>query len=1090
MSIRVRVIVAALLCGCCGLLPRSASAQGFGTISGSVADPSGAAVPSANVTVTEVSTGLSRTAVTNQDGYYVLNSIKPSGYVLSVDQAGFKKFTQTGIVLLANQSLTVNIALSLGSTSESVSVNAAATQVDLTTPTLRQVVDSSRMVEMPLNGRNAAQLTTLVAGAVTAPSNNADQGPTKTFPEAVTISTNGARENQISYLLDGVPNVDFISNVNQPFPFPDALQEFSVQTSSLPARFGLRPAGVVNAVTKSGTNEWHGSLFEFLRNGNVNARNFFGLKHDSLKRNQFGGTFGGRVIRDKLFFFGGYQKTFNRQDPPSTTNWVPTQAVLNGDFSTIAGGGCVSGGKGRTILDPTNGQAFADNQIPVSRFNPQSLNLLKYIPVSNDPCGKIVYGIPQTGDEHQVIGRIDWVQSSRHNFYGRYFIDDYSNPAVFDGKNILVTTRAGNLQRAQTLTLGDTFTFGTRTVNSFHATATRRRNNRGSPENDINPASLGVNVFNPVPNFIQVAVSGYFTVGCGTCASAFFNVNTFHFADDVDLIRGRHQIGFGVDYIRNQFNSINIWNANGNYSFNGQYVSGKSMGDALASYMLGTMNSFTQSANLQNATRGTVAAFYIQDSIRLSPRLTVNAGLRWDPTLTPYDYFDRGNSFSRAAFNAGQRSKVFTAAPAGLLFYGDPGIPRGFQNSAIMLLSPRVGLVWDPTGSGKQTIRISSAILRDSEEMFYNERLTTNSPYGTSIDVPFPAGGFSDPWRGYSGGNPFPLPSPLPSNFSFPNAGVYVGLPLKMNPTYMAQWSLSYQRQFGANWMASGTYIGNKTTHVWVAEDINPAIYIPGSSASTNLRRPLYLQNPQLGAAYSSITISDQNGNANYNAMLLSLQHRFAHNFSVLTNYTWSHCISDADFRGELSGSSYANPYNRAADRAGCGFDVRQMMNATVVAVSPGIGNAFATRLTRDWQLSPILSFRTGVPMLIGAGTDISQTGIGLDRPDLVSLNVWGSGDPTSWLNRAAFQNPAAGTFGKLGRDALYGPSQFKFDVAVARTFRVRERIRLDARFEGFNILNHANFNLPNVTYSNSQFGVISSAQDPRILQFALKLVF
>ena len=350
-----------------------------------------------------------------------------------------------------------------------------------------------------------------------------------------------------------------------------------------------------------------------------------------------------------------------------------------------------------------------------------------------------------------MIGRVDWAQSAKNNLYGRYFIDDYNNPAVYDGKNLLTTTQYGNTQRAQTFTLGDTYTISSTTLNSFHATWTRRRNNRGSPPNDINPSTLGINMPSPVPNFIQVTVSNYFSVGCGTCANAWFNVNTVHFADDVDLIRGRHQIGFGVDYIRHQFNSINIWNSNGSFTANGQYASGKTMNDALAAFMLGYLNDFTQSANLQNATRATVLAFYVQDSIRMSPRLTINAGLRWDPTLAPYDDQDRGESFSQAAFNAGQRSTVYTNAPPGLLFYGDAGIPKGFQNNHLLNISPRVGLAWDPTGKGRQTIRVSSAILRDTEEMFYNERQTTNTPYGTSIDLPYPAGGLTNPWAGICG---------------------------------------------------------------------------------------------------------------------------------------------------------------------------------------------------------------------------------------------------------------------------------------------------------------------------------------------------
>ncbi len=805
----------------------SAQAVSIAQVSGVVSDPSGSPIPGAQVQITEVDKAFTRTATSDAQGRYTFPNLPVGPYRLEVTASGFKTYVQSGIILQVGNSVTINVPLQLGAISEHIEVSAQAGMVETKNNTVSQVIDERRIVDLPLNGRQATQLILLSGAAITSP--GGDMRGSKNFFSSTTISVAGGQGNAVNYLLDGGDNNDSFTNVNLPMPFPDALQEFSVQTSSLPARFGLHPGAVVNAVTKSGTNEWHGSLFEFLRNGDVNARNTFGKAHDTLKRNQFGGTFGGRIIPDKLFFFGGYQGTFNRQDPPQTISYVPTPAVMAGDFSTIAGGGCVSGGKGRTLIDPTNGQPFAGNQIPVGRFNQQAINLTKYLPAAESDCGKVTYGRPSTGDEDQLIGRVDWVVNSNHTIYGRYFFDDYSNPAFFDGQNLLTTTAAGNLQRVQSATIGDTYTFSATTINAFHATATRRRNNRGAPLNDINPSTLGVNVPTPVENFIQASVSGYFSVGCGTCANAKFNVNSFQVADDVDLIRGKHQIAFGFNYIRNQFNSINIWNSNGNFSFNGQYASGKSIGDGLAAFMLGTMNSFTQSANLQNATRGTILGLYIQDSVKLSPRVTLNAGLRWDPTLVPYDYFDRGVYFDRANFDAGVRSSVYTNAPAGLMFYGDPGIPRGFQHNHLNNLSPRIGLVFDPTGSGKQTIRISSAILRDTEEMFYNERQTTNAPYGTSIDVPYPAGGFTNPWQGYAGGTPFPLPSPLPSDYNFPNAGVYVDFPPNLSPTYMLQWNVSYQRQITPNWLASISYLGNKSTHIWGGEDINPAVYIPGT---------------------------------------------------------------------------------------------------------------------------------------------------------------------------------------------------------------------------------------------------------------------
>ncbi len=316
------------------LLPGCKSwAQGLATINGSVADPSGAPIAEATVSITEAETNVVRTTVSNAEGLYTLNALRPTQYVLSVQARSFKTFTQTGITLQANDSVTINVRLDIGQTSESVTVDAAAVQVDTSSSTLRQVVDSERITELPLNGRNAATLTTLVAGAVIAPSNDSDEGITKTFPVAVTVSMNGTRTNQTSYSLDGVPNTDFLSNINLPFPMPDALQEFSVQTSNYSAEYGQNVGGVVNLVTRSGTNEFHGSLFEYVRNADFNARNSFAVARDPLKRNQFGGALGGPVIRNKIFFFAGYQGTRIRSENAGLSATVPTDANLTGDFS-------------------------------------------------------------------------------------------------------------------------------------------------------------------------------------------------------------------------------------------------------------------------------------------------------------------------------------------------------------------------------------------------------------------------------------------------------------------------------------------------------------------------------------------------------------------------------------------------------------------------------------------------------------------------------------------------------------------------------------------------------------------------------------
>ncbi len=408
-------------------LPVHSQTVAVAEVSGTVSDETGAAIAGAGVTITETERNQARTTTTDNDGRYVFPSLPVGPYRIEVSSSGFKAYSQSGILLQVGSNVQVNVTMQLGSLSEHVEVTANATMVETRDTSVSQVIDQQRIEELPLNGRQPTQLILLSGAALTAPGGG--MVGSKNYFSSTTISVAGGQANGVNYLLDGGDHNDSMTNVNLPVPFPDALQEFSVQTSALPARFGLHPGAVVNAVTKSGSNTWHGNLFEFLRNGDLNARNTFASSHDTLKRNQFGGTFGGKIIRDKVFFFMGYQGTRQRSDPPQTISFVPTQAVLNGDFSAITSSNCVSGGA-RQLKDPVTGQPFVNNQIPVSRFSPEAVKLVQsYVPISNDPCGKVTYGIPSTGDEDQVIGRVDWVQSSKHNLYDTILSGAVPEPA-------------------------------------------------------------------------------------------------------------------------------------------------------------------------------------------------------------------------------------------------------------------------------------------------------------------------------------------------------------------------------------------------------------------------------------------------------------------------------------------------------------------------------------------------------------------------------------------------------------------------------------------------------------------------------------
>jgi hypothetical protein len=1083
--------------------PARAQAVAIAQVSGIVTDPTGAAIANAQVRMIETEKQAVHTTVTDAQGQYVLPGLPVGPYRLEVTVSGFKDYAQTGIVLQVNNNIQINVPMQVGAVSEKVEVSATASMVETKENSISSVVDQRGINDLPLNGRQATQLILSLGAA-----SYGDAGDTgsKTFFSSTRISVAGGQGNGTAYLLDGGDNTDAMSNVNLPFPFPDALQEFSVETSAVSSRFGIHPGATVNVVTKSGTNAFHGDLFEFLRNGDLNARNFFALSRDSLKRNQYGGTAGGRIIRDKLFFFGGFQGTINRSNPPSTSTRIPTTAMLAGNFSAVASAAC----GGKPLINPfANNAPFPGNQVPVGLLNPVSVKTAtQYLPIgAADQCGNVTYGIPITGDENQYIGRVDWLQNTKHTVFGRYFVDTFKNPATYDGKNLLTTTQAGNLEMAQSLTVGDNYVFGPGTLNSFHATFNRRRDDRGPTSIPINPTLLGVNMYSAVPNFLLFSVTGGFSTFCGTCAPGHFNVNAFQVADDVDVYRGRHQMGFGFNLVRVQNNTISGFQENGNFTFNGSRTN-----VPLADFMLGAPNDFNQTNATPNDLRSWIMSFYIQDTFKLSSRLTLNYGVRWEPTFSDPDKYGRGTSFSLAGFYAGQHSKVFPNAPAGLFFKGDAGIPDAMWNGKWTNFAPRVGIVWNPHGDGRDTLRVGGGILYDVAETWYNERETTNAPVGTLLDVPNPVGGLSNPWLGYPGGNPFPQ-----SQAYFPTAGVYVNMPVNPHPTYVANWNVTYQRQLGT-WMASVSYLGNKTTHLWSnGGEINPAIYTGASStvSNTNQRRLLYLANPTLGAAYGSINTSDDGAVAHYNGLLLSVQHRLSNSFTFNANYTDSYCISDADFGAALASPSNSQRFNRHADWGPCVFDTRHNFNTTLVATSSmKRGNRFVNRLLSDWQLAPLVHVASGQPVNIITGKDNSLAGINSgnnDRPNQVLSDVFapnpvcnnGRTPCVQYVTSGAFVANALGTYGNLGRNSVRGPHNINFDVALSRMFRVTERLSLQARMDAFNVFNHTNFVgaispagtvASYSTFSNNlssaTFGRIQAAFDPRILQFALKLYF
>lgn len=1070
-------------------LPLWGQAVANATIAGTVIDANGGLVPNAQITATQTETGMSRTTASGADGTYILPNLPVGPYTLEFAAKGFSNRKETGTVLQVGASVTINAKLDLGSENQHVTVQANASMVETQQTSMSQVIDDRRMVDLPLNGRNVTQLIVLAGAA----SNNTLAGDlvgSKSYPSSTTMSIAGGQGSGTNYLMDGADYNDPWSMVDMPFPFPDALQEFSVESSSLTAQYGVHPGGVVNAVTKSGTNTFHGGLFEFVRNGDTNARNFFAASQDTLRRNQFGGTVGGPIKKDKLFFFFGYQGTRTRTAPPQTISFVPTQAVLNGDFSTLESASCQSTGKARAIVNPATGLAYPNDQVPVSSFNPAALALLKSLPISSNPCGRIVYAVPAPNDENQELGRVDWTISPKQNVFARYFLTKYDAPAPNATSDLLLSSGNGTIDRAESAVIGDNYLISPNAIDSLHLTWSRTQIARVQATGEPTPSSLGINTYNSTPDYLSLSATGYFSLGGS--APAVFNRGSVQVADDFDWIRGRHHFAFGGEFMYTQLNDYNVFDADGIFAFSGQFS-----GDALLDLMLGRMSTYTQSSVVGGNYRQDYVGVYAQDNFRVTPHFHLNFGVRWEPFLPTADNYNRGDHFDPAAFAAGKTSQVYVNAPAGLFFVGDTGIPKGYTNRRYTDFAPRVGLVWDPKGDGRQSLRGGYGVFYDFTGLQFTSGFSSYAPFGNGVAQTSPPGGLSNPWAGIAGGNPYPLPFPPSSTAVFPTAASYYTLPLNMKPTTMQQWDLSYSRQV-KDWVLSATYLGNSTHHLPTGQQINPSVYIPGtcsgspcsSTKNTTQRRVLYLENPTEGQYYGSILNDLPGGDADYEGIIFSAKSSFSRHYTVMANYTYSHCISDSDYAGDLSNDSFSNPTNLRADFGNCAFDIRQNFNASVVVSSPTFRSRLTESVLGGWQLSPIITYHSGLWFSPVAGLDNSLTGVGLDRANAVGNSYIRNINTLQWLNPSAFSQAAAGTFGDAGRDSLSGPGMFDLDAALSRKFHLHETHMLELRFEFFNALNHPQFSNPSNTLTASTFGEILAAGNPRILQFALKYTF
>ena len=1087
----------------------SAWAQATATISGTARDQSGAVLPGVTIAVIQQETGLIRTTVSNDTGSYVLPNLPLGPYRLEATLQGFATFAQTGIVLQVNSGPVVNPVMGVSAIAEEVQVTAVAPLVDTRSTGVGTVVESERIVELPLNARQVTQLITLSGLAVQTISS-----PAFSMNTGVRISVAGGNDFGVSYSLDGAPHLNNFDGTGMHLPFPDALQEFRLATGAQEAGGTIRAGASVSAVTKAGTNALHGSAFEFGRDGRFNRPDFLSGRKDGLKRNQFGGTVGGPIVRDKLFFFAGLQATTTRQNPLDQQAFVPTAAMLSGDFTTFASPAC-NGGRSLAL-----GAPFVNNRIDPGLISPAALNVSRRLPKPIDECGKVFWGAPVHENESQIPVRVDFLANQKHSFIIRYMLttDDRTIPYEAADNNVLVTNLPGSDDRAHNFTFGHTWVLNSTMVNSFRVLGNDIYANKPGPQ-FFGAPDVGINAYTYVPGYIRLIVNNGFSIGSGS-----FNSNTYTkvqnagASNDFTVVKGSHQLGFGGHYLWTKSDSVaNAWSVGG-YTFTGQFTT-----NAMADFFAGRIGQHRQ-AN-PNPVRVTqpVTAAYAQDTWKLD-RVTLNYGVVWNPFL-PMNFYDADvYNFSIDAFNKGVRSGVMKNAPPGFSYPGDAGFEgKSGVKSHYKGFDPRVGFAWDVNGDGRTAVRAGAGLGHDYIHQYVHLNTSSVAPFRLTVNLP-PGSSLDNPWATYPGGNAFPYVF-NPSDPSFPVYSSFLPLPSDLEPTTQYSWDAGIQRQLTRRWFASATYLGTKITHELNAEEMNPALNLGfgpcrlfdatigaerdypvcTTAANRDQRRLLNLANR--GVALGYVTQYTDIGYQNYNGMLLNTRFDVGTNVNINANYTLSKCDTVSPIGAVLNvGANHIHqPFQNngstdiTLDEGPCAADRKHLFNLTSVLRTPRLGGVLGA-IASGWTAASVLQLRSGAPVNVVAGGDPALSGFTdnapTQRPNVVpGANPYGDRDAlTGYYNLAAFSQPAPGTLGDAPFNMLRGPGFWQWDQSFVRAFTLTPGNRIELRAEAINLTNHFNKGNPSATLNNpATFGRITAlalGATPRIWQFAVKYVF
>jgi hypothetical protein len=1097
-------------------------------LEGAVVDPSGAALAGATVSVKAELTAYTQHATTSSSGEYVFPNLPVGTYQINVTKPGFATYVQNGVVLQVDQAVNLPIHMKLGAVSEQVTVTANASMVTTDSPTLAQVINQKDVAELPLDSRYTQQLVFLVPGALNVTANYCASGcEGATFPSEQYAKVNGAGANGVTYHLDGADFNDVYLNMNMPFPNPDAVQEFDVQTNNMSAAYGNALGGVVNVTLKSGTNSVHGDFFEFIRNNVLDAANYFSTTGVSpYKQNQFGGDVGGPILKDRLFYFGSYQGTRFHLTNPLGFAFVPDAAERIGDFSELL--------PGTQLVNPATGVPYAKNQVPV---NPVAGFILKGIPLPNPTSLQLSQGeanalnyssLPTVEDTDEYLGKIDY-NFGKHRLSGHYFQQKYNVPIVSPPLASTSATAANPdpatnyLQMsggAQALTDHNVSVDYTYTISPHFILGTyygyTKLTGTTYASNPFTMTDAGVNMAVPSHggqgNIASLNVgTSEFGVGGGVYGD--FDRGVQSLREIATLAIGKHTLQFGGEAVRLRQPMANTFQEGGTFSFSNLSGSG------FADFEIGYVQSFIQGGGLYLDFTGINWSSFFQDDWKATPRLTISAGLRWDPFIPPKDNLGRV-----ACFDPGHQSVRYPNAPSGLLYGGshhDPGCPAAGIFYNLSNFGPRLGFAYRLTQDGKTSIRGGAGYYYEPPNSLIYQQIVGVPPFAPVFNL-FGVS-LSDPYNVSGGGtNPFPTdfgPRNPPSNTPFlggPPSFSQIQDPHLRMPMTLG-YNLTIERGFGTNWMLRAAYVGNEGHRLFGTGDqesgllqLNPAIYNPALSFQQNENT---IQQRRPNQNFGSVAEINSGVNSNYNSLQLTLEKRFGRGLSLLSNFAWSKTLDDFAPNPQGSeGSQYTNSCTcgRHFDYGPSVDDVNKVFKINGDYEIPHLHvHSFGDKVLNGWELTAIVNWQTGFPYTIFSGVDDSTSAIGEDRADSVAVSA--PAPPRSlreWFDVNSFTENAVGTFGDIGKNSMRGPRFSDTDLALIKKTSVRERVTLTFRAEFFNAFNHPNFGMPgnNVAAGpppGGGFGVISGTAGyqsynstsygmalPRIIQFALKASF